>query len=44
MKLKALLQAAKERTGIGTGTPAMMPGGASFAYVFGTVLVFLLAV
>jgi ubiquinol-cytochrome c reductase cytochrome b subunit len=34
----------RERTALGDQGPAMMPGGASFAYVFGAVLVFLLVV
>lgn len=37
----ALGDAVRER--LGKAQPAMMPGGASFAHVFGTVLVFLLA-
>ena len=41
MKLGAWL---RERAALGDHSPAMMPGGASFAYVFGTVLVFLLVV
>jgi ubiquinol-cytochrome c reductase cytochrome b subunit len=41
-KLVALL---RERAGLaGHGSPAMLEGGASFAYVFGKVLVFLLLV
>jgi ubiquinol-cytochrome c reductase cytochrome b subunit len=38
----ALGDAIRER--LGTSQPATMPGGASFAHVFGTVLVFLLGV
>ncbi|MDQ3364185.1 MAG: cytochrome b N-terminal domain-containing protein [Myxococcota bacterium] len=34
----------RERLALGTGGPRMIPGGASFAYVFGTVLVMLLVV
>ncbi|MGE0397916.1 MAG: cytochrome b N-terminal domain-containing protein [Kofleriaceae bacterium] len=37
----ALKDALRER--LGTSSPQMMPGGASIAHVFGTVLVFLLA-
>lgn len=40
-KLVAFL---RERTAIGSGSPAMLEGGASFAYTFGKVLVFLLLV
>lgn len=34
----------RERAGVRDGQPAMIQGGASFAYVFGSVLVFLLGV
>ncbi len=34
----------RERAAVGDGTPAMLEGGASFAYVFGKILVFLFLV
>jgi ubiquinol-cytochrome c reductase cytochrome b subunit len=34
----------RERAGVTQGSPAMIEGGASFAYVFGSVLLFLLGV
>lgn len=42
--MKRLLELFRERAAIrGPGTPSLIHGGPSFAYVFGTVLVFLLA-
>jgi ubiquinol-cytochrome c reductase cytochrome b subunit len=42
--VKKVVAFLRERAGVGDGKPAMLEGGASFAYVFGKVLVFLLLV
>nr|MBA3817689.1 cytochrome bc complex cytochrome b subunit [Deltaproteobacteria bacterium] len=42
--MKQVVANLRERLALGTGRPRMIPGGASFAYVFGTVLVLLLVV
>jgi ubiquinol-cytochrome c reductase cytochrome b subunit len=42
--VKKVIEFLRERAGLADASPAMLEGGASFAYVFGKVLVFLLLV